>query len=166
MPRPPKLNKRDFLRLWGLPETFKYDSLRYKNPPEKGVYWYYFAQMVRERDLREWGYCISCNKVLTTENVNAGHFMPAENCGRDLLFDERNVNGECGQCNAFDTTHLLGYAEGLDKRFGPGTAQTLRDRRTAYKASEFPIRDWTRLDYVEKIKKLPTYTQPRASVLL
>jgi hypothetical protein len=67
--------------------------------------------------------------------------------------------------DAFDGAHLLGYAENLDKRYGAGTAQELRDRRKAYLASEFPIRDWTRTDYESKIKALPSYAQGRADVL-
>lgn len=164
--RPKKQNKADFLRSWGLPyPSFQYHHLRYKSPPEKGVYWYYFSLFVRERDVREWGRCISCLRPITMQNSQAGHFMPAADCGRDLLFDPRNVNAECEHCNAWDSTHLLGYAENLDLRYGKGTAGGLRIRRNEYKASNFPIRDWTRLEYVEKIKELPTYAQRRDGVL-
>lgn len=156
-----KISKADFLRSWGITDPVKikagYTWLRYKNPVEKGIFWYYFSLFVRERDVGEWGKCISCDKFITMETSQAGHFMPADDCGRDLLFDPRNVNAECNHCNAFDGAHLLGYAENLDKRYGPGTAQELRDRRKAYLASEYPIRDWTRLEYSEKIKSLPSY---------
>lgn len=158
-----KQSKADFLREWGLPYPgFQYHHLRYKSPPEKGVYWYYFSLMVRERDVGEWGRCISCDRFITMENSQAGHFMPAADCGRDLLFDPRNVNAECERCNAWDSTHLLGYAENLDKRYGPGTALALRERRMAYKNHKSPTKDFTRGEYIEMIKQLKTY-QKRAS---
>lgn len=101
-----------------------------------------------------WGTCISCDKPITMENSNAGHFMPAEDCGRDLLFDPRNVNAECEHCNAWDSTHLLTYAENLDKRYGKGTAASLRERRIVYKSSTVPVKDWNRAQYSQKIKSL------------
>jgi hypothetical protein len=94
------------------------------------------------------------------ENANAGHFMPADDCGRDLLFDERNVNGECAHCNAWDGTHLLGYAEELDRRYGEGTARELRDRRDRYKSGQDGVvKDWKAKEYAEMIKVLPTYVE-------
>lgn len=152
-----KQTKADFLRSWFLPPKYQYHQLRYKTPPEKGVYWYYFGRWVRERDVKKWGTCISCGKPITFETCDPGHFMPAHDCGRDLLFDPLNVNAECKACNGFDTTHLLGYADNLDKRYGKGTAQTLRERRRAYKASQTPIKDWKKEEYATMIKALPTY---------
>lgn len=161
-----KQSKSDFLRGWKIddPVLLKagFTWLRYKNPPEKGIYWYYFSLYVRERDVREWGRCISCNRFITMENSQAGHFMPAADCGRDLLFDERNVNAECSHCNAWDETHLLGYAENLDLRYGKGTARGLRIRRGEYLNSNFPIRDWTRVQYEEKIRAIPSFVQRSA----
>lgn len=154
-----KQSKADFLREWGLPyPSFKYDHLRYKHPPEKGVYWYYFSLHVRQRDIEQYGTCISCGRPISMDNANAGHFMPAEDCGYDLLFDEHNVNAECQHCNAWDSTHLLGYAENLDKRYGAGTAQGLRDRRKAYKDSPKVIKDYPKAHYIDLIYKLPTFT--------
>lgn len=129
---------------------------------EKGVYWYYFSLYVRQRDIEQWGTCISCGQAITMDNCDAGHFMPASDCGRDLLFDPRNVNAECQRCNAFDSTHLLGYAEGLDERYGEGTAVELRALRTLYKnqgKNGVVIKDWKASEYAEKIRALPTYPQ-------
>jgi predicted RNA-binding Zn-ribbon protein involved in translation (DUF1610 family) len=153
--------KVSFLRSWGITSpTFRYNDLRYKNPPEKGVFWYWFSLYVRERDVDEWGTCISCGRSITVAGSQAGHFMPASDCGRDLLFDERNVNAECPKCNAFDQTHLLAYAENLDKRYGPGTAQELRDRRARHLSGEDGvIKDWRKDVYAEKVRALPSYAQ-------
>lgn len=147
-----KQTKADFLREWGLPyPSFQYHHLRYRSPAEKGVLWYYFSLFIRERDVRLWGTCISCGRSIDVENSNAGHFMPAADCGRDLLFDERNVNAECSRCNAWDETHLLGYAEGLDQRYGPGTAQRLRARREEYLDGP-RAKDWNTEEYRNQAK--------------
>lgn len=152
-----KESKADFIRRWGLPyPKFQYHHLRYKNPPEKGVYWYYFSLFIRQRDCEQWGTCISCGRPITVETCDAGHFMPADDCGRDLLFDPRNVNAECSFCNAWDRTHLLGYAETLDRRYGPGTAARLRQRREEYKHGE-PLKDWKKDQYELLISALPSY---------
>lgn len=135
-------------------------TLRYRNPLEKGVFWYYFSLYIRQRDVSTYGVCISCGQPITLESCQAGHFMPAKNCGRDLLFDEINVNAECNQCNAWDDTHLLGYSEELDRRYGPGTAKELRERRERYrKGRDGVIKDWKPEEYAEMIKKLTTYRE-------
>jgi 5-methylcytosine-specific restriction endonuclease McrA len=155
-----KQSKADFLRSWGITDPNKikasFSWLRYKSPPEKGIYWYYFSLMVRQRDVEEYGTCISCGRPITLDNCDAGHFMPAADCGRDLLFDPLNVHAECSHCNAWDSTHLLGYAENLDKRYGPGTALGLRARRQAYKDGP-TVKDWKAAEYAEKIRALPSY---------
>lgn len=153
-----KQTKADFIRSWGLPyPSFQYHHLRYLNPPEKGVYWAYVSDYVRKRDVSQYGTCISCGKKITYETAQAGHFMPAANCGKDLLFDLRNVNAECEGCNAFDEAHLLGYAEGLDRRYGPGTATSLRNRREQYQARKEVVKDWKGSEYAEMVRGMPNY---------
>lgn len=147
-----KQTKADFLRSWGMGE-YQYSNLRYKHPPEKGVYWYFFSLFIRKRDVEEFGTCISCGKTITVETCDAGHFMPAGSCGRDLLFDELNVNAECSHCNAWDETHLLGYAEGLDRRYGVETATELRARRELYRCG-LPVKDWKKEEYSRKILEI------------
>lgn len=156
-----KLSKADLMRSFGIPEErvkMGASWLRYKNPAEKGLYWYWFSIYIRQRDIKKYGTCIACDKPITMENSNAGHFMPAEDCGRDLLFDELNVNAECQKCNAWDSTHLLGYAENLDRRYGNGTAMKLRSRRATYKASRVPVKDWNRTEYSRKIEAIKLST--------
>lgn len=157
-----KKSKADIYREYFIPENLirgggMRSLMRYNTPPEKGIYWYYFSRYVRQRDVDTWGVCISCGKPITFETAQAGHFMPASDCGRDLLFNHRNVNAECGRCNAFDSTHLLGYADNLDKRYGAGTAASLRALRDQYKKLESPLKDWKGFEYAEKIKALPNY---------
>lgn len=158
-----KQSKADFLRSWGITDEVKlragFTWLRYKNPPEKGIYWYYFSLYVRQRDVEKYGVCISCGREITVDTCDAGHFMPTDDCGRDLIFHEQNVNAECSRCNAWDSTHLLGYAEGLDKRYGTGTAMLLRTLRQNYLDLDKPLKDFKGHEYAEKIRALPSYQQ-------
>ncbi len=147
-----KQTKAAFMRSWQLPEKFKWNHLRYKSPPIKGVYWYHFAKMIRDRDMAEWGSCISCGKPMS-EGGNAGHFCPAGSCGPDLLFDEKNCNLECARCNAWDEGHLFGYEAGLDARYGKGTAQGLKARYMSYKKGGSQ-KDWSAAKFVEKLQEL------------
>ncbi len=156
-----KKSKASIMRYWGLPDKFRSSDLRYKDPIQKGIYWYWFSLEVRKRDVEKFGTCISCGKRITVETAQAGHFMPASSCGRDLLFDPLNVNAECGPCNAWDGTHLLGYADNLDKRYGQGTAVSLRNRREQYRKGP-PLKDWKGSEYAEKIRSLTVY--PHATV--
>lgn len=123
-----KESKADRLRKWGLPyPQFQWGHLRYKHPYEKGVLWYYTSLYVRKRDVSGYGKCISCGKVITMETCDAGHFIPAASCGRDLLFDLENIHAECSRCNAFDGGHLLGYEKGLNERYGEDLAKRLKN---------------------------------------
>ena len=81
------------------------------------------SEFVRRRDFIQFGRCISCrNPVSDWRQFDAGHFISAGGGGFALLFDERNVNGECQYDNAFNGNHLLLYRRGLDERYGPGTS--------------------------------------------
>jgi hypothetical protein len=153
------LNKADFLREWGLPyPAFQWSSLRYKTPPEKGVYWYYISLEVRNRDVKKYGTCISCGREITVDTCDAGHFIPASSCGRDLLFDLINVHAECCRCNAWDEGHLFGYERGLIKRYGKEAPLALKDRYFLYKTGDRQM-DWKGHEYAEKIKALSSYQQ-------
>lgn len=140
-----------------MPDKFGWNQLRYKNPFEKGIYWYYLSLEVRKRDIERWGTCISCDRPITMENAQGGHFCPAGSCGRDLLFDLLNINAECHGCNGFDSGHLFGYERNLDIRYGKGTAQALKDRYLEYKKSDVALKDWSAKDYATKIKSLSSY---------
>ena len=80
--------------------------------------------------------------------------MPARDCGIELLFDLTNVNAECFSCNGFDETHLLGYAENLDKRLGSGTALSLRKRRQDYLDARVGTKDHKKSVYEQKIQEI------------
>lgn len=145
-----KTTTAGLMREYGLPESFKGSkrALRYSNPIEKGICWYWFAMYIRARDAERWGRCISCGKVKTFEQLQAGHFAPAGGSGIDLLMDEMNVHGECNDCNAFDQMHLLGYARNLNIRYGKGTAEALEARRMRGKTDTG--KEPTKAEYLER----------------
>lgn len=156
----------DFLRSWGITNpNFRKKHLRYQNPPEKGVYWYWFSLDIRQRDCQAYGTCISCGKPITVDTCDAGHFAPAGSCGRDLIMDPMNVHAECGRCNAFDEGHLLGYRRGLISRYGQSLVDDLERRYFEYKESKDILKDFKGHEYAEKIKALSSYKQAMLTAL-
>lgn len=124
--------------------------MRYKGI--KGKFWKVFSDYIRKRDFKKFkGACISCGRVTDYTQFQAGHYAPAGNCGFALLFDEMNVNGECSTCNGFDRGHLIGYKNGLIKRYGSDAVEVLEER---YKDSHFrgvTTKNWTQKEYEAKI---------------
>jgi hypothetical protein len=121
----------------------------------KGKYWPLFSEYVRRRDFIAHGRCISCGKPVSDwREFDAGHFISAGGGGFAILFDERNVNGECQYDNAFNQNHLLLYRRGLDARYGAGTADALEER---YRDSHFrgkTTKEWSKKQYEAEIEKL------------
>jgi Bacteriophage Lambda NinG protein len=121
----------------------------------KGKYWTLFSEFVRRRDFIRYGSCISCGKPVSDwREFDAGHFISAGGGGFALLFDERNVNGECQYDNVFNQNHLLLYRRELDTRYGIGTADALEER---YRDSHFKgktAKEWNKKQYEAEIEKL------------
>jgi hypothetical protein len=86
----------------------------------------WFSKYIRIRDADNNGYirCISCGKIVHWKNADAGHFIKRQHIA--LRFNEQNVNAQCKLCNCFEQGNDIGYAKGLDKKYGPGTADKLR----------------------------------------
>lgn len=149
-----KQTKKDKLRQWGLPESFQWHHLRYKQPYQKGVLWFFVSLFVRKRDVKKYGKCVATGKPITMETCDAGHFCPAANCGRDLLFDLKNIHAELKSSNAFDSGHLIGYRKGLVERYGEAHVQDLEDRYLTYRQCKTPQKDFTVAEYEEKIREI------------
>lgn len=141
------------LREYGLPESMVKagkHGLRYRNPLEKGIYWYWFAKVRVLEDFLEYGgRCVSCNRVKELSELQGGHFVPAGKCGFALLFHPENVNAECAGCNGFDEMHLRGYEKHLDNRYGPGTGEKLVQLK-----NRVTMKEWSALEYVPRIAEL------------
>ncbi len=123
--------------------------MRYKGI--KGRFWVVFADFIRQRDTRKYhGRCVACRRVRT---LQAGHYAPAGNCGFALLFDERNVNGECAGCNAFDSGHLIPYRAGLVERYGEAWVLQLEADYNASRYKGKTSHEWSKKEYEEKIRE-------------
>ena len=72
--------------------------------------------------------CISCGKVQEPgEAFHAGHYRTVA-AAPHLSCDLRNIHRQCSECNTALSGNREGYIEGLDRRYGKGTAEGL-DRR-------------------------------------
>jgi hypothetical protein len=150
---PKRKAENELIKQWEIP---KRSLLRYDSNVHKGIFWYWFARAVRKRDFEKYGTCISCGKpVDSIEELQAGHYAPASSCGFALLFDDMNVNGECGRCNGLDEGHLIGYENGLRMRYGNKATDALKERY--YKRHQNLMQEWTRNEYLEKARKYKDY---------
>src|SRR3990172_3508898 len=68
---------------------------------------YYFQRWIRARDLGKKCICKSCDNILEKmEEFDAGHYH-AVALYSNMLFDERNVHGQCKGCNGFRHGNLI-----------------------------------------------------------
>lgn len=131
--------------LYGLPSSiFGPTHLRYRQPVERGILWYWFSKFIRlrDKDLP----CISCGEY---KEHQAGHFIPTGSCSWDgLVFSELNVSGECANCNNRDKRKLR-YGINLNERHGYDAKGELEEAYAEYKGSGG--KNWKRTEYIEKI---------------
>jgi hypothetical protein len=119
----------------------------------KGKFWTVFAQYIRRRDFLKYGTCITCGEPKTYEELQAGHYAPAGNCGFALLFDECNVHGECAYDNGFNSGHLIQYRAGLVRRYG---AKRVGDIERRYNDSRYKgktTKEWSKKEYEAKTEE-------------
>lgn len=85
----------------------------------------WFSMFIRLRDADENGIirCISCGKPVHWIKADAGHFVKRQH--KALRFSEINVNGQDRECNWLKQGNDIEYAKGLDRKYGPGTAEKL-----------------------------------------
>lgn len=93
----------------------------HKVKPIKKQLWEIFAEFIRRRDADEDGvvFCISCGApvIWNKGNCHAGHYY---NKGSylGLKYNEKNVNGQCYECNMNKEGNKQGYREGLIEKYG------------------------------------------------
>jgi hypothetical protein len=120
----------------------------------KGAYWETFSIYIRIRDFKKYGRCISCDGAVSDwREFDAGHFIPAGSCGFALLFDALNVSAQCRKCNRGGATVEM-YARGLDARYGPGTAEELKDRYRDCHFKGKTTKEWSPREYEAKLAEL------------
>lgn len=79
-----------------------------------------FQEYIRERDSRADGLfqCISCGRWLRRDggNLHAGHYYSRKNMS--VRWNEKNVNGQCRDCNGRLSGNAPEYAMGLVRKYG------------------------------------------------
>jgi len=113
----------------------------------KKCLWTVFSKYIRLRDKRV---CITCGRVVPIEKprgYHAGHCEPKSICPLELYFDERNVNGQCYNCNINLGGWGARYRERVDEKWGEGTYEDFKKMKIKFKGQQ-----WSREDYEDKIK--------------
>jgi hypothetical protein len=63
------------------------------------------------------GKCITCKKIITYENSDAGHFLTKKS-HHSVKFNEKNCHLQCSACNTFNCGEQLLYIIELEKMYG------------------------------------------------
>lgn len=105
----------------------------------------HFHKWIRERDKDL--PCINCGKFRT---LQAGHFFPTSTYSA-IRFHEYNVNGECLQCNYYNSqSHAYGYRVNLEKKIGKEAFEKLETLAGYWKRH---TKKWDRFELIEIIEK-------------
>lgn len=95
----------------------------------KKAAWDAFSKWIRQRDMRESGFCkcCTCDRLREPRAMQCGHFV--SRVMESTLFDEQNNHSQCAGCNMPPNNgRPLEYAAFLDAKYGPGTADKIRAR--------------------------------------
>lgn len=92
----------------------------------KALAWKLFSVYIRLRDSDFYGMvrCYSCGQRFHWKRVHAGHFIPGRH--NSILFDERNVHGQCYVCNVRMHGNTLPYLDHMLKDYGLEVVNELR----------------------------------------
>lgn len=105
----------------------------------------WFSKYIRLRDVGENGYfrCISCQRVLSYEYMECGHYIPRSNMA--TRFDEKNCNGQCVTCNRIKLGNSREYRAGMLLKYGGIPVLVLETRKNA-------VKSWSRYELEELIE--------------
>jgi len=107
------------------------------------ILWRHFSSFIRQRDA---GICFTCGKKCSGKGYHAGHFIPVgANGGHALRFDERNVHGQCYNCNINLGGNGAEYHRLMVERYGQKVVDDL------FKMKNHPTK-WGSTMFAEKIK--------------
>ena len=115
-----------------------------------------FNEYIRERDREKDHFtCISSGNVIKikvdrgSSNYHAGHYYSAGEY-QMLRYDEVNVNGQSLQQNYYSGDHLIGYREGIIKKWG---IDQLKRLETIAAFNKRVPKKWTKIELIEIIQK-------------
>lgn len=91
--------------------------------------WKVFSEYIRRRDANTDGMvkCYTCPAVKHWKELHAGHFVTRT--AKAVKFDEKNVQPQCPNCNAFQGGMSYQFGLNLDRDYGQGTAESLEAQR-------------------------------------
>ena len=117
-----------------------------------------FSKYIRLRDSKPYGFkafkCISCGRVLSIEQADAGHFVKRSNMA--TRFNEMNVHAQCISCNRFHDGNYEEFRKNLEDKFGvQKMAHLLQLGHCTVKYSNSDIEEMIKY-YRKKIKELET----------
>ena len=73
--------------------------------------------------------CVTCGKILErcSSGFHAGHFIPKGQGGASgVYYDERNINGQCHNCNVWLEGNTVEYYAFMLQRYGQAVIDELR----------------------------------------
>ena len=98
------------------------------------------------------GLCVSCGVKKPFDQLQAGHFVPADHYIH--RYDERNVNAQCVKCNRFMHGNLIGYWLGMEAKWGWQVTHKLAETRNDQRIYTVPELEELIEYYSNKVKQL------------
>ena len=108
----------------------------------KNKLWKLVSEYIRKRDK---GICITCGRWAEGKGYHAGHYIPKAICGMVLRYSDRNIYGQCYNCNINLGGNGAKFHIELVKRYGQGFVDDL------WKQKEILIK-WEEEDYLRMIE--------------
>lgn len=110
-----------------------------------------FNTYIRLRDKGK--HCISCDKQLRQNDINAGHFYSV-GAYPNLRFNELNAHNQCIECNLHKHGNVLEYSLRLPNRIGIDNYNLLQENRnTPLKIDIEEVKELIKI-YKDKTKQL------------
>ena len=113
-----------------------------------------FSAYIRLRDTMPSGFftCISCGQIKPFEQGDCGHYVNRQHMS--LRFSEMNCNMQCRKCNRFDEGNIMGYRQGLVKKYGEQRVVMLEaQKHETKKRSDFELEAMIKY-YTAEVKRL------------
>lgn len=106
----------------------KFPDAKESRKSAKAALWKQFSMFIRLRDTDENGRvaCITCGTVRFWRQMDAGHYVTTKK--EATKYDENNVHAQCKGCNKWQGGKPVEYEAAIDRRYGPGTAQKIREK--------------------------------------
>jgi hypothetical protein len=113
--------------------------------------WRLFSISVRRSvaDSRGIASCVCCGAKKPWQELQAGHFFHAAKTNQ-VSFDVRNIHPCCVRCNMYLSGNLIPYMEFLQKKYGHGIVDELRQIKNN---SRGVSREWVE-EQIQKYKEL------------